>query len=60
MWELLRSSAAMGGATVLSRILGLLREVAYAHFMGDTAVASAFKFAFQVPNLFRRLLGEGR
>jgi putative peptidoglycan lipid II flippase len=31
----------------------------YAAFMGDGAVSSAFKFAFMVPNLFRRLLGEG-
>lgn len=59
MSNILRSSAAMGLATVLSRILGLLREIVYAHFMGDTPIASAFKFAFQVPNLFRRLLGEG-
>lgn len=59
MWEIVRSSAAMAAATILSRILGLLREMAYAYFMGDTAVASAFKFSFQVPNLFRRLLGEG-
>ena len=28
-------------------------------FMGNTWVASAFTLAFQVPNLFRRLLGEG-
>lgn len=49
----------MGAATMLSRILGMVREMVYAAFMGDTAVASAFKVAFQIPNLFRRLLGEG-
>ena len=59
MSQLLRSSGAMGLATALSRVLGLVRELVYAHFMGDTPVASAFKFAFQIPNLFRRLLGEG-
>lgn len=59
MSQLLKSSGAMGLATLLSRILGLVREQVYAGFMGDTAVASAFKLAFQVPNLFRRLLGEG-
>ena len=42
-----------------SRILGMVREMVYANFMGDTPVASAFKLAFQIPNLFRRLLGEG-
>ena len=59
MSQMLKSSAAMAGATMFSRVLGLVREQAYAQFMGDTAVASAFKFAYQVPNLFRRLLGEG-
>jgi putative peptidoglycan lipid II flippase len=43
----------------MSRVLGLVREQVYAWFMGDGAVASAFKFAYQIPNLFRRLLGEG-
>ncbi len=42
-----------------SRVLGLVREVVYARFMGDTWVAGAFMLAFMVPNLFRRLLGEG-
>ena len=49
----------MGAATLTSRILGMVREMVYANFMGDTPVASAFKLAFQIPNLFRRLLGEG-
>ena len=56
---MLKSSGAMAGATMLSRVLGMVREMVYAAFMGDTAVASAFKVAFQIPNLFRRLLGEG-
>jgi putative peptidoglycan lipid II flippase len=56
---MLKSSGAMGLATMISRVLGLVREQVYAGFMGDSAVASAFKLAFQVPNLFRRLLGEG-
>jgi len=42
-----------------SRVLGMVREMVYAAFMGNTWVASAFQLAFQVPNLFRRLLGEG-
>lgn len=49
----------MGLATLLSRILGMCRVIFYARFMGDSMVASAFVFAFQIPNLFRRLLGEG-
>ena len=49
----------MGAATLLSRLLGMVREMVYARFMGDGLVASAFFYAFQIPNLFRRLLGEG-
>jgi putative peptidoglycan lipid II flippase len=56
---MLKSSGAMAGATLTSRVLGLVREMVYADFMGNTWVASAFVMAFQVPNLFRRLLGEG-
>jgi putative peptidoglycan lipid II flippase len=56
---MLKSTGALGAATLTSRVLGMVREMVYAHFMGTTWVASAFLLAFQVPNLFRRLLGEG-
>src|SRR6266481_4422088 len=59
MSQMLKSSGAMSAATLASRVLGLVREQVYAGFMGTTAVASAFQMAFTVPNLFRRLLGEG-
>src|SRR6516162_9677211 len=49
----------MALATFTRRVLGMVREMVYASFMGDGWVASAFVLAFQVPNLFRRLLGEG-
>lgn len=56
---MLKSSGATAVATMVSRLLGLVREMAYSRFMGVTAVAGAFGLAFQIPNLFRRLLGEG-
>ena len=59
MSQMLKSSGAMAAATLTSRLLGMVREIVYANFMGNTWVASAFFLAFQVPNLFRRLLGEG-
>lgn len=59
MSQMLKSSGAMAAATMTSRVLGLVREVVYASFMGTGPVASAFKLAFMIPNLFRRLLGEG-
>jgi putative peptidoglycan lipid II flippase len=59
MSQMLKSSGVMGLATLISRLLGLVREQAYAVFMGTSAVAGAFHMAFTIPNLFRRLLGEG-
>jgi putative peptidoglycan lipid II flippase len=47
------------GFTLLSRFAGLAREVLTARVLGDTLVGSAFAAAFIVPNLFRRLFGEG-
>src|SRR5438552_5366604 len=59
MSQMLKSSGALAGATLTSRVLGMVREMVYANFMGTSWEASAFILAFQVPNLFRRLLGEG-
>jgi putative peptidoglycan lipid II flippase len=56
---MLKSTGAMGVATLLSRLLGMARETIYASFMGAGPVAGAFKMALMIPNLFRRLLGEG-
>ena len=56
---MLKASGAMAAATLFSRVLGLMREQAYMYFLGTTWVNDAFQYAFTVPNLFRRLLGEG-
>jgi putative peptidoglycan lipid II flippase len=45
--------------TLLSRVLGLLREVSMAWLFGAGNVSDAFTLAFRIPNLFRQLLGEG-
>jgi len=50
----------VSGLTFLSRILGFVREVITAAVFGDgSAVSDAFFTAWRVPNLFRRLFGEG-
>jgi putative peptidoglycan lipid II flippase len=59
MSQMLKSSGAMAAATLTSRVMGMVREVVYASFMGGGMVAGAFMIAFMIPNLFRRLLGEG-
>ena len=45
--------------TMVSRVLGLFRDQLTAGIFGASAIGSAFILAFQIPNLFRRLLGEG-
>ena len=49
----------MAVATMSSRLLGMVREMVYYGFMGTGWVNDAFQYAFTIPNLFRRLLGEG-
>jgi putative peptidoglycan lipid II flippase len=56
---LLRSSALVGGMTTMSRVLGLLRDVVIAAFIGASANADAFFIAFKIPNFLRRLFAEG-
>jgi len=45
--------------TLVSRLTGLVRDVLTAGLFGDTGVGSAFNAAFSIPNIFRRLFGEG-
>ncbi len=56
---LIRSFATVGGYTALSRILGFVREILIAYFVGTGMVADAFFVAFRLPNMFRRIFAEG-
>jgi putative peptidoglycan lipid II flippase len=56
---MLRSIATVGGWTMASRILGFARDVLIAAKLGAGPVADAFFVALKLPNLFRRLFGEG-
>jgi putative peptidoglycan lipid II flippase len=49
----------VGAATIFSRILGLVRDMVLAAALGSTRVADLFWIAFELPNLMRRVLGEG-
>lgn len=57
--NLLRTLAAISSMTMLSRITGLLRDTLFARAFGADAYADAFYVAFRLPNLLRRLFGEG-
>ena len=55
----LRSAKTVSLCTLLSRVLGLARDVICASFFGTSLAWDAFVIAFKIPNLFRRLFGEG-
>jgi putative peptidoglycan lipid II flippase len=57
--SLLRSTALVGQMTLVSRVLGLVRDWAIAASFGASAATDAFFVAFKIPNLFRRLFAEG-
>jgi putative peptidoglycan lipid II flippase len=59
MSKVLKSAKLISLLTLASRILGLARDIACANAFGTDAVWSSFRMGFQIPNLFRRLFGEG-
>ena len=56
--NLLSSTSVFGFYTLISRILGYLRDILIAIFLGTTIYADAFFVAFRFPNTFRRLFSE--
>ena len=57
--KLYRAFATVGGLTLVSRVLGFVRDILLAAILGTGPVADAFVVAFRFPNLFRRWFGEG-
>src|SRR3954471_12584542 len=56
---MLRGILTVGGWTLVSRVLGCARDMLIAAFVGTGLIADAFFVALKLPNLFRRLFGEG-
>ena len=57
--NLVKSTGTFGFYTIISRLLGYLRDILIAIFLGTSFVADAFFVAFRIPNTFRRLFAEG-
>jgi putative peptidoglycan lipid II flippase len=57
--KLLKSTVKVGAATVLSRILGFIRDIVFARYFGASGATDAFFLAFKIPNFMRRLFAEG-
>ena len=59
MTTLFNSSSAVGGLTLISRVLGFVRDMVVAQIFGTGGAVDAFFVAFKIPNFMRRLFGEG-
>jgi len=59
MMNLKKSIFTVGGYTIISRLLGFVRDILIANFLGAGMQADVFFVAFRFPNLFRRLFAEG-
>tara|TARA_A100001015_G_scaffold34656_1_gene38380 strand:- start:5080 stop:6609 length:1530 start_codon:yes stop_codon:yes gene_type:complete len=57
--NLLKSTGTFGFFTIISRLLGYLRDILIAIFLGTSVLADVFFVAFRIPNTFRRLFSEG-
>ncbi|CAN5219009.1 murein biosynthesis integral membrane protein MurJ [soil metagenome] len=57
--SLLRASGVIGGLTLVSRILGMARDMLVARYLGAGLASDAFLIAWRLPNLFRALFAEG-
>lgn len=57
--SMLKSSWIVSLGVLTSRILGFVRDIIFANFLGTKEVAEAFFVAFRIPNIFRDLIGEG-
>ncbi|HEY5653758.1 MAG TPA: murein biosynthesis integral membrane protein MurJ [Pontiella sp.] len=57
--KVIQAAGVVGSFTLLSRGLGMIRDIIIAYHFGTSMLASAFFVAFTIPNLFRRLFGEG-
>ena len=59
MSALIKSTVSVGSMTLLSRVLGLARDIVIARFFSASDAADAFFVAFKIPNFLRRLFAEG-
>jgi len=57
--NLAKALGSVGGLTLASRVLGLVRDSLFARFMGASFASDAFLVAFRLPNMFRALFAEG-
>ena len=54
-----RSALMVGAGILISRIIGVIRQRVFAHYLGTSDAAGAFSAAFRIPNFLQNVFGEG-
>jgi putative peptidoglycan lipid II flippase len=57
--SILKKTAQVGASLLLSKFLGIFREIVQVHYLGIGQLSDAFAIAYQIPNLLRRVFAEG-
>ena len=57
--KMIKGFRQIASLTAISRVFGFARDMAYSHFFGASPLLDAWVIAFKIPNLARRLFGEG-
>src|SRR5215470_15061610 len=57
--QLLKSASLISALTIVSRVFGYIRDSRIAYLLGAGTAADAYTTAYRIPNLLRRLVGEG-
>ena len=57
--SIMRSTTVLSFGTLVSRVVGFIRDIIFARLLGTGMSADAFFVAFKIPNLFREMVGEG-
>ena len=57
--SIIRKTMQVGGSTLMSRVLGIIREVLMVRYLGAGAMADAFITAWKIPNSLRKIFAEG-
>src|SRR5512138_3326899 len=57
--QIVRAAGVLGAATIISRIMGMVRDMVVARLFGAGFATDAFVAAFQIPNMLRRFFAEG-
>ncbi len=57
--SIIQKTIQVGSSTLVSRVLGLIREILQVRYLGANEISDAFATAFRIPNSLRKVFAEG-